>query len=55
MQKCDMWVRLCARKDEYFYSTKNVKKDAYICSENNSFPFNILYVIELNYLRTIEM
>ena len=55
VQKCDMWVRLCARKDEYFCSIKNVKKDTYICSENNFFPFNILYVIELNYLRTIEM
>ena len=36
-------------------SIKNVKKDSYICSENNFFPFNILNVIELNYLRTIEM
>ena len=50
-----MWVRLYALKDEYFCSIKNVKKDTYICSENNFFPFNILYVIELNYLRTIEM
>ena len=41
-------VRLCARKDEYFSSIKNVKKNTYIWSENNFFPFNILYVIELN-------
>ena len=47
-----MWVRLCARKDEYFCSLKNVKKNTYIFSENNFFSFNILYVIELNYLRT---
>ena len=50
-----MWVRLCARKDGYFCSIKNVKKDTYICSKNNFFLFNILYVIELNYLRTIEV
>ena len=31
-KKCDMWVRLCALKDEYFRSIKNVKKDTYICS-----------------------
>ena len=48
-------MRLCARKDEYFCSIKIVKKDIYICSEKNFSPFNILYVIDLNYLRTIEM
>lgn len=33
-RKCEVWVKLCRRKDGFFESIDNVSKDTFICSEH---------------------